>query len=262
MDPAPQPGRFAGRTVIVTGAGSGIGRATALRLLAEGAAVVGVDVVPDRLDELADAEMHHDMAQGVEHSTLRTVAGDLTVRETVGRVVEAAEGRVDGLANVAGIMDGFLPPAELDDATWERVMGINVTAPMRLTRAVLPLMLEAGSGSIVNIASEASFRASTSGAAYTASKHAVVGYTKSVAFFYGPRGVRANAVVPGPVATNIEGSMRSEFAAERVGPIMRATMPPPATPEQVAAAVVWLLGDDSLNVNGAVIPSDGGWSAV
>ena len=101
----------------------------------------------------------------------------------------AAGGRVDALANVAGIMDAFLPPAEVDDATWERVFAVNVTAVMRLTRAVLPMMLAAGGGSIVNVSSEASLRASASGVAYTASKHAVNGITKSTAVFYKGNGV-------------------------------------------------------------------------
>ncbi|MGL1567571.1 SDR family NAD(P)-dependent oxidoreductase, partial [Vibrio parahaemolyticus] len=91
--------------------------------------------------------------------------------------------RIDGLANIAGIMDGFLPPSEVDDATWERVFAVNLTAPMRLTRAVLPRMIEAGAGSIVTVSSEAGLRGSAAGVAYTSSKHAVVGFTKSVAFF-------------------------------------------------------------------------------
>lgn len=159
-------------------------------------------------------------------------------------------------------MDAFLPPDEVDDATWERVFSVNVTGPMRLTRAVLPLMIAAGKGSVVNVASEAALKASAAGAAYTSSKHAIAGYTKSVAFFHGPQGIRANAVAPGAVATNIEAPMRSEYAARRVGPIMQTTIPPVAQPEQLAAAITWLLSDDSANVNGAVLPSDGGWSVV
>lgn len=122
------------------------------------------------------------------------------------------------MANVAGIMDGFLPPHELDDATWDRVMNVNVTAIMRLTRAVLPLMRAAKSGSIVNVSSEAGLRGSAAGTAYTTSKHAVIGFTKSTAFFYAPEGIRCNAVAPGAVATNIEAPFRSEFAGERLGP--------------------------------------------
>ncbi|NII40660.1 NAD(P)-dependent dehydrogenase (short-subunit alcohol dehydrogenase family) [Curtobacterium flaccumfaciens] len=246
-------GRFAGSTIIVTGAGSGIGRATATRIAQEGGRVIATDVVAARLDALRTE---------LDGLDVETVVGDVAATETIDALVTAAGGRVDGLANVAGIMDAFLPPDEVDDATWERVFSVNVTGPMRLTRAVLPLMIAAGKGSVVNVASEAALKASAAGAAYTSSKHAIAGYTKSVAFFHGPQGIRANAVAPGAVATNIEAPMKSEYAAGRVGPIMQTTIPPVAQPEQLAAAITWLLSDDSANVNGAVLPSDGGWSVV
>lgn len=246
-------GRFTGRTIIVTGAGSGIGRATATRIAHEGGRVVATDVVAERLDALREE---------LGSAALETVVGDVTAAATIDAVLAAAGDRVDGLANVAGIMDAFLPPSEVDDATWERVFTVNVTGPMRLTRAVLPLMIAAGTGTIVNVASEAALRGSAAGAAYTSSKHAIAGFTKSVAFFHGPQGIRANAVAPGAVATNIEAPMRSEYAAGRVGPLMQVAIPPVAQPEQLAAAITWLLSDDSANVNGAVLPSDGGWSVV
>ena len=246
-------GRFTGRTIIVTGAGSGIGRATATRIANEGGRVIATDVVAERLDALRTE---------LEGFAVETVVGDVAASETIDALIAAAGDRVDGLANVAGIMDAFLPPDEVDDATWERVFSVNVTGPMRLTRAVLPLMIAAGKGSVVNVASEAALKASAAGAAYTSSKHAIAGYTKSVAFFHGPQGIRANAVAPGAVATNIEAPMRSEYAARRVGPIMQTTIPPVAQPEQLAAAITWLLSDDSANVNGALLPSDGGWSVI
>lgn len=247
------PGRFSGRTAIVTGAGSGIGRATALRLAREGARVVAADISETRLQELV-----------AEHpsTALIPATADIATEEGVGAVVRAADGRVDALANVAGILDDFLPPAEMDDATWERVFAVNVTAMMRLTRAVLPLMLAAGGGAIVNVSSEASLRASAAGAAYTASKHAVNGLTKSTAVFYKDQGIRANAVAPGGVLTNIEASFRSQHAAAVLGPLMQATLPPPATAEQIAATITYLLSEDASNMNGAIVPCDGGWSAI
>ena len=160
------PDRFTGSTVIVTGAGSGIGKATAIRLVLEGARVIATDVAADRLATLVSENPEADLV---------TVAGDVSTPAVIDQLVAAAGGTVFGLANVAGIMDAFLPPAEVDDATWDRVLSVNLTAPMRLIRAVLPQMIAAGKGAIVNVSSEASLRASASGVAYTSSEHAVNG---------------------------------------------------------------------------------------
>lgn len=253
MSAAISADRFAGKTAIVTGAGSGIGRATAIRLAQEGATVVAADVVADRLGEL--------VAEFPDLGFI-TVAGDVSSEETTQRIVEAAGPRIDVLANVAGIMDGFLPLGEVDDETWERVFRVNVTAVMRLTRAVLPRMLEAGSGSIVNVSSEAGIRGGCAGVAYTASKHAVIGLTRNTSVMYAAKGIRSNAVAPGGVATNIEAPFKSALAGEALGPILQSIVPPIATAEQLAAAITWLASDDSANVTGTVLASDGGWSAI
>ena len=245
--------RFAGRTAIITGAGSGIGRAAARLLAAEGATVIASDIAADRLQELAGELSAFD---------LRIVVGDVTREQTVRELIDAAEGRVDVLANIAGIMDGVLPADEVDDETWQRVFDLNVTAVLRTTRAVVPMMRERGAGSIVNIASEASFRGSVGGAAYTASKHAVAGLTKSTAFMYGPQGIRTNAVAPGAVVTGLDVSWRSDYGAARTGPVMQATMSAPASAEQIAGTVAWLASDEAANINGVILASDGGWSAV
>ncbi|WP_394553835.1 SDR family NAD(P)-dependent oxidoreductase [Agromyces sp. MMS24-JH15] len=246
------PGRFAGKTVIVTGAGSGIGRATASRIAREGGRVIAVDIFQDRLDEFA-AELPD--AQVVP------IAGDITSDEAVAAIVAAAGEQIDGLANIAGIMDDMTPVGELTDAVWNRVMAINVTGTMKLMRAVIPAMLAKGKGSIVNTASEAALRGSAAGVAYTASKHAVAGLTKSTAFMYGPSGIRTNAVAPGPTITNIEATFASPLGAERVRNAM-AILPDAAEAEALAASITFLLSDDGVNINGVILPSDGGWSVA
>ena len=245
-------GRFAGKTVIVTGAGSGIGRATASRIAREGGRVIAVDVSQERLDEFASEHAGADIV---------TLVADITDDAKVAEIVGAAGERIDGLANIAGIMDDMTPIGELTDAVWKRVFSVNVDGTMKLMRAVVPTMLAQGIGSIVNTASEAALRGSAAGVAYTASKHAVVGLTKSTAFMYGPSGLRVNAVAPGPTITNIEATFASPLGAERVRQAM-AILPDAAEAEALAASITFLLSDDGVNVNGVVLASDGGWSAA
>ena len=248
----PTEGRFSGKTVIVTGAGSGIGRATASRIAREGGRVIAVDISRERLDdfvaELPDAQ-------------IVPVVGDITDDTAIAAIVAAAGDRIDALANVAGIMDDMTPVHEVGDDVWRRVFAINVEGTMKLMRAVVPTMLAQAYGSIVNIASEAALRGSAAGAAYTASKHAVVGLTKSSAFMYGPSGIRVNAVAPGPTITNIEARFASALGAERVQLAM-TVLPDPVEADALAASITFLLSDDGVNVNGVILPSDGGWSAV
>ncbi|SIO02752.1 SDR family NAD(P)-dependent oxidoreductase [Agromyces cerinus] len=245
-------GRFAGKTVIVTGAGSGIGRATASRIAREGGRVIAVDVSQERLDDFAS---EHEGAEIV------TLVADITDDTKVAEIVAAAGDRIDGLANIAGIMDDMTPIGELTDAVWKRVFSVNVDGTMKLMRAVVPVMLARGTGSIVNTASEAALRGSAAGVAYTASKHAVVGLTKSTAFMYGPSGLRVNAVAPGATITNIEATFASPLGAERVRQAM-AILPDAAEAEALAASITFLLSDDGVNINGVVLASDGGWSAA
>ncbi len=248
--------RHAGRTALVTGAGSGIGRATAIRLAQEGARVVGCDIAEAGLSategELADAGVKADL-----HLV------DITSQLDIDRLLRSISEPVDLLANVAGIMDHFVPLSEVDDSSWERVMSVNLTGVMRLTRAVLPAMQQAGSGAIVTVGSEASLRAGAAGAAYTTSKHAVIGLVKHVAYFYGPLGIRSNAVLPGAVATGIGASAAptSDWAIERAMAAL-GTMGPVADPVQIASAISWLGCDEASNINGAIMTADGGWSTA
>jgi NAD(P)-dependent dehydrogenase (short-subunit alcohol dehydrogenase family) len=246
--------RHQGAVALVTGAASGIGRATAARLVQEGATVVATDVGSDGLASLA-----------AEHNGITTVAGDLTEAGFVADLVAQAEsvGPISILANVAGIMDHFVPVTEVDDELWSRVFDVNVTAPMRLCRAVIPLMSGRGGGAIVNIASVAGLGGGGAGAAYTASKHASIGLTRHIAFTYGPQGIRCNVVCPGPVQTNIgtTAAPTVPWAFER-HMLAISLGERRAQPDEIATAISWLASAEAANVNGLVMTSDGGWKSA
>ncbi|MEV1069589.1 glucose 1-dehydrogenase [Streptomyces sp. NPDC050263] len=247
-----------GRSIVVTGAGSGIGRATALAFAAEGARLLVADL---------DAESAQAVVKAIEEAggTAVAVTGDLSEQAVVDEVAATAVerfGGVDVLVNNAGIMDRMSALADVSDAEWERVIRVNLTAPFLLTRAVLPHMLAAGKGVIVNTASEAGLRGGAAGAAYTASKHGVVGLTKSLAVMYRGKGIRANAIAPGATKTAIV----VEADQEADGPATIAkhfvNVGRLAEPEEQAAAIVFLASDAASNVNGVILPVDDGWSAV
>ncbi|MFF0533733.1 SDR family NAD(P)-dependent oxidoreductase [Streptomyces coelicoflavus] len=247
-----------GRSVIVTGAGSGIGRAAALAFAAQGDRVLVADL------DVAGAGT---VVEEIERAggTAVAVTGDLGEQSVVDLVTATAAerfGGVDVLVNNAGIMDSMSALADVSDAEWERVLRVNLTAPFLLARAVLPHMLAAGRGVIVNTASEAALRGSAAGAAYTASKHGVVGLTKSLAVMYRKNGIRSNAVCPGGTATAIVvDADRTAHGPAALGPHF-ANLGRVSRPEEQAAAILFLASDAASNINGAILPVDDGWSAV
>lgn len=150
------------QVLVITGAASGIGRSMTLDAIAAGGRVIAVDMHAERLSEVAATS-----------SNIIPVLADLTDGAGIGAVATAvnAEGRIDALINNAGIMDGFTPVTEVSDELWDRVIAVNLNAPMKLMRALMPAMVAAGTGSVVNISSLAGLVGSAAGAAYTASKH-------------------------------------------------------------------------------------------
>jgi NAD(P)-dependent dehydrogenase (short-subunit alcohol dehydrogenase family) len=247
--------RHAGKVVLVTGAASGIGRATALRFAREGARVVGCN----RTEEtgLRAAQEFADLGLDIE-----MVRADITRQDDVDALVDHVGSRIDVLANVAGAMDAYRPLGDLDDATWDRVVDINLTGVMRMCRSVLPRMLQAGGGAIVTVGSRASLGAGPAGFAYATTKHGLLGMVKSIAYYYGPQGIRSNAALPGGVHSEMyKSSDRSGWAFERAT-LAKATMPEKGEADQVAALISWLGSDEAGYVNGAAVTVDGGWSAA
>ncbi|MCX4909212.1 SDR family NAD(P)-dependent oxidoreductase [Streptomyces sp. NBC_00878] len=249
---------LSGTSVVVTGAGSGIGRAAALRFAAEGARVVLADINADGTKETAEA-----IAEA--GGTAVTVVGDLGEQRIVDQVVATAVdtfGGIDVLVNNAGVMDRMSAAVDTADDEWDRVLHVNLTAPFLLTRAALPHLLANGKGAIVFTASEASLRGSAAGTAYTVSKHGVAGLTKSLAVMYRDKGVRTNAIAPGGTVTGIQVQADREAHGPSVLMGYRGNLGRAASADEQAAAIVFLASDAASNINGVILPVDNGWSAV
>lgn len=248
-----------GRVAIVTGGGNGIGRAISERFASEGASVAVVDI-----DESAMAETVDSIA--VSGGQAVGIVADLSVPEDITRaatetVIEL--GQIDMLVNNAGIMDALRPPLKVSLKQWESSFAINVTAPFLFCQAVLPGMIERGEGAIVNIASVAGLLGGRSGTAYTASKHALVGLTRNIAFTHIEDGIRCNAICPGGITTGIStrDDPRDEFGEKRYR-LTHAAKPRHGNPDEIARTAVFLASNQASFVNGAVLPVDGGWSAA
>ncbi|GER67407.1 SDR family oxidoreductase [Weizmannia acidilactici] len=251
-------GKLDGKVAVVTGAASGMGKAIAILYANEGAKVVASDL---NLEGVQQTVSEIESAGGAAVAVQANVVKEEDVQTMIDTAVKTY-GTLDILVNNAGIMDNMVPAADLTDALWEKVFAVNTTGPMRTIRKALPIFLEKRGGVIVNVASVGGLFGSRAGTAYTASKHAVVGLTKSVGFQYAPKGIRCNAIAPGGVETNI-GTTMSEPNAFGMERAMAGIGLNPRTgkPEEIAKIALFLASDDSSFVNGTVITADAGWTA-
>jgi NAD(P)-dependent dehydrogenase (short-subunit alcohol dehydrogenase family) len=250
--------RLSGKTALVTGASSGIGNAIAKRYAAEGAKVIALARRKERLDSLAEAVA----ASG---GLILPFQADVQKQEDIDGAIDLALesfGRLDIVVNNAGVMDDMYPAGEITDELWDKVIGVNLTALMRLYRSALKVMLPQGGGVLLTIASIAGIHGSRGGAAYTASKFAAVGFTKNVGYMYANEGIRCNAICPGGVNTEIAVGMThpSAFGYGRVS-LGMGTSPRIGEPAEIAAAAVFLASDEASFVNGAALLVDGGFGA-
>lgn len=246
------------KVALITGAGSGIGRACALRLASEGAQVALSDINLPAAEETAQRVI----AAGGEALAARC---DVSRNDEVMSFVQAAVARfggVDVAVNNAGVGGAILPVDQLDDDTWELVMGVNLKGVWLCMRAEIPAMRQRGGGSIINVASVAGLIGFRNNAVYSASKHGVIGLTKSVALETARLGIRVNAICPGFTSTPMVDAMIDAVPRMREGVETTSPMRRLGRVEEIADTVLFLASEMSSFVNGAALPIDGGTVAM
>ncbi|WP_311276548.1 glucose 1-dehydrogenase [Methylobacterium sp. WCS2018Hpa-22] len=245
--------RFTEKVVFVTGAASGIGRAAALAFAAEGARVA----IADRSEETLEDSRAEIEAAGGEVLAIRCdVSLPEEVEAAIARTVERF-GRLDCAFNNAGVENRATPVHEIELDEWDRILGINLRGTFLCMKYELAQMVRQGGGVVVNTSSGAGIRGVAGGAAYAASKHAIIGLTRSAALDYARKNIRVNAILPG----NIETPMMDRFTG---GDVQKAIDLEPVgrlgKPEEIAEAVLWMCSDLGGFVTGAATVIDGGWS--
>lgn len=244
--------RLAGKRVMITGAGSGIGRASVARVLAEGGRVFAVDLDPAALnDTLTSAGARADSV--VTHSC--NIADPQAVAGGLRHCVDVLGG-LDALVHMAGVLR-FDDTGDLALADWQRVLEVNLTGTFLVCQAALPHLIDSR-GAIVNAASTAAMAGLPCGAAYAASKGGVLAFTRSIAVEYAKRGVRANCICPGDIGTNMTADVRFPSSMDFKLMPRISSLTGPRGPEVVAGVIAMLISDDGVHITGEEIRVDGG----
>lgn len=258
---------FTNQTVIVTGSASGLGKAIATAFAHAGASTVLCDVNKSRLDA-AVTELQDAKAPG----PVTAVECNITSEGSAASLIEAAKkhgsGRIDVLVNCAGVMDRLEPAGQCDREIWDRVINVNLTGTFTMTKLVVNAMLaqEPAGGVILNVGSVGGMKGGVAGAAYTASKHGILGLTKNTAAFYAKQGIRCNAILPGGMNTDIQASIpggQQTIKPENYGVVASNMAMQPAMCDlaDMSKLVLAICGEQGKIMNGACVPADNGWTA-
>jgi NAD(P)-dependent dehydrogenase (short-subunit alcohol dehydrogenase family) len=252
--------KLANKVALITGAGAGMGKAIVQLFAAEGSKIIATDINAERLDELS-VEVKKNGGE------ITTLVADMALETDIENMIQLAiqtYGTLDILINNAGIMDHFQPVGELENSMWEKVMKVNLEGPFKAMRSAVKIFLKNGTGNIINICSIGGIKGGVAGAAYTTSKHALIGLTKNTGYMYSKSGIRCNAIAPGGVNTSIGDTIDMSKITPLVNDRIMSGMalnPRMGEASEIANAALFLASDDASFVNAQVLVVDGGWSA-
>ncbi|MCL2860466.1 MAG: glucose 1-dehydrogenase [Oscillospiraceae bacterium] len=248
-----------GKVSIITGAGSGMGEATAKLFAKSGAKVIVADMNEEQIARVVnEIKANNGDAFGITCN----VSNGEEIINLINKTIEHY-GKLDILMNNAGIMDNFVPVAELEESLWDKVMNVNLKGPYLLCKEAINYFLNNNvAGNIINVASVGGLFGDRGGASYVASKHGLIGLTKNIASVYKDNNIRCNAIAPGGINTNIATTINHPSQVGMTTYSKNVAQGPIGNPEDIANLALYLASDEAKFINGTVIIADGGWTAA